>query len=604
MVTQLRERTVPPAVYSDITANISKFSDISPYAEIDEVYEYQDETGNPCYYCVKLRDYRDGKWEKTFRRCRFDDDGNLIPKIAGLRLYPYRLPQLIWALAEGKTIYFTEGEKDADSLAVLSLTATTVIGGANARVDYLKDWFIGDPEEIVIFADNDDAGEKFAQRVANLFFGLHFKVKIVRFPELSKGGGVSDYLSKGGTTDSLNERVGQTPYYISSPPEPSVPEAITRGRGRLTSKDYLITLARLEYTFKLNELTGDCEINGELKNDELLSKIFVEMYDLGFTNKSLLEDIIMAEAQKHKYNPNKEYLEGLTWDGQDHIAQLSTFFKDDSSLFQLYIRRWLVGAVARIYQETYNPMLVLQGVQRAGKSYFAKWLCNPLPRYFYESPIIPDNRDHLLRLWSTWVWEVAELGATTRRQDREALKHFISQCTVRNRKMNAKHDLIKPAVASFIGTVNPEGGFLNDPTGRVRFNPVSLTAIDWSYSKEVNVSQLWAQAKALYDRGEPWQLTASELATADRDKERFQVENPLKEIILKLFIVDPGNESMLMTAKEIIDEIGDRYKYHDPRAMAMQIAQVLTSVGLKKRPISIKGTQLNRWIGIRTKDQF
>jgi predicted P-loop ATPase len=61
----------------------------------------------------------------------------------------------------------------------------------------------------------------------------------------------------------------------------------------------------------------------------------------------------------------------------------------------------------------------------------------------------------------------------------EALKWFLTLETVTVRRPYGHFDLDKPALASFIGTVNDDGaGFLTDVTGNRRFRPTSLTTIN------------------------------------------------------------------------------------------------------------------------------
>ena len=49
----------------------------------------------------------------------------------GVRRVPYRLPELIEALANEYLIVIVEGEKDAENLRALGVPATTNCGGAN-----------------------------------------------------------------------------------------------------------------------------------------------------------------------------------------------------------------------------------------------------------------------------------------------------------------------------------------------------------------------------------------------------------------------------------------------------------------------------------------
>ena len=75
----------------------------------------------------------------------------------------YRLPELLSAVG---AIYVAEGEKAADALVSLGLTATTSAGGAKAAA--LTDWSHVAGHEVVVLPDNDTAGEAYATDVAGL----------------------------------------------------------------------------------------------------------------------------------------------------------------------------------------------------------------------------------------------------------------------------------------------------------------------------------------------------------------------------------------------------------------------------------------------------
>ena len=62
-----------------------------------------------------------------------------------------------------------------------------------------------------------------------------------------------------------------------------------------------------------------------------------------------------------------------------------------------------------------------------------------MAEYYHEGAINPEDKDCRIRLMSTWIWTVSELGATTRKNDREALKSFLTLETVRDRKWDGKY---------------------------------------------------------------------------------------------------------------------------------------------------------------------
>ena len=225
-------------------------------------------------------------------------------------------------------------------------------------------------------------------------------------------------------------------------------------------------------------------------------------------------------------------------------------------------------------------MLVLDGGQDAGKSHFAAWIC-PLKNHFMESGIQPDNNDHKIALVTTWIWEVVELGATTRRADREALKSFITLKDVTARKPYGRRPIHKPALASFIGTVNNESGFLNDPTGSRRFLTCTIANINWDYSKKLAVSDVWAQAYHLYKTGFNYKLTAAEKAKQVEVNEEYEVEEPLIAEVLSYYTIT-GNPDDFVSSKEILMTLGFN---HLEKRHTMRLSRAMKKRGITKKRI-------------------
>jgi predicted P-loop ATPase len=251
-------------------------------------------------------------------------------------------------------------------------------------------------------------------------------------------------------------------------------------------------------------------------------------------------------------------------------------------------------------------MLVLSGAQNMGKSTLAAWLC-ALPEMFIESSINPDSNDHLRYLVTRWIWEVSELGATTRRSDREALKAFLTRQEATFRKPYDHHPTIKPALASFIGTVNPmNSGFLDDPTGSRRFLVVDLASIDHSYAKTVNRDQLWAQVMAAYQADpQAWRLTPEEQAKRDTINAENEVERPYEGIITHIFDVDPIRTDWWMSTKEIVDAVrtyGDAV-FDETRHHGV-LGSTLRGLGLERKQTRVGADRVWGYYGIQIRAQY
>lgn len=200
-----------------------------------------------------------------------------------------------------------------------------------------------------------------------------------------------------------------------------------------------------------------------------------------------------------------------------------------------------------------------------------------------------------------WIWEVAELGSTFRKSDREALKFFISKERVKERKPYGREDTRAPAMSSFIGTINNEAGFLSDPTGNRRYMVSGLTNIDWDYSKDIDPGQVWAQGYALFQQGEPWELLPDEAKIAEQINSEYEIENPLEDHLYSLFEIDAAQSDREMPMTTIIGTLKEKgyvQSSRNERSLAMEIGSVLRKGGCDRRRKSEHGKRQWYWIGV------
>ena len=369
------------------------------------------------------------------------------------------------------------------------------------------------------------------------------------------------------------------------------------GKKRLSSTEYVQELTHLGYSFKMNECNDKIEINNQPITDPVAALIRSQMRDAGFHYTTVMEDAYHAHAYKNRYHPVRDYLNQLTYDGGEHIKQLAEHFIDRDNIFPLLLRRWLIGAVAKAYAGKQTPMLTLDGGQGIGKSHWVRWIC-PLPAYFIEGSINPDDKDTWVRLASKWVWEVSELGSTTRKADREALKAFISTEWVTVRKAWGRHDMEKPALSSFIGTINNEIGFLSDPTGHRRFITAHLDSINWSYT-DLDLDAIWSEARAAFLGGEPWILTPDEQKLVNAVNVRYEIEDPIEGMLLMEFEITNDPNDWLST-RDILKMLEERGLKGNTRGNSMMVASTMTRLGLERgRGYNIKNQRVWGYFGIR-----
>lgn len=102
---------------------------------------------------------------KTFTQHAWAD-GRQQPNLGGLDMPLYRLPTVLAAATQDRPVYVVEGERDADTLAALGLTATTCPMGAGSWRSWHTEALSG-AADVRIIADNDEPGLAHARHIAD-----------------------------------------------------------------------------------------------------------------------------------------------------------------------------------------------------------------------------------------------------------------------------------------------------------------------------------------------------------------------------------------------------------------------------------------------------
>jgi RecA-family ATPase len=180
-------------------------------------YDYLDEEGVLRLQVVRFE-------PKDFRPRRPDEDGSgWIWNTQGVPTLPYRLPDLQEAIAEQKTVFVLEGEKDVDAAWKLAIPATCNAGGAKKWRTEHAAYLQG--ADVVVIPDNDAAGHDHAHSVAISLSGIARRVRFLELPDLNNKGDFSDWLATGKTAEHFWNLVETAREYDTRQAEP----------GRLTS---------------------------------------------------------------------------------------------------------------------------------------------------------------------------------------------------------------------------------------------------------------------------------------------------------------------------------------------------------------------------------
>ena len=238
-------------------------------------------------------------------------------------------------------------------------------------------------------------------------------------------------------------------------------------------------------------------------DDACLRNYFATKYLI--KGKGIIDDALQEVTQDNKFHPVREYLKGLTWDGE---CRLDTLFIDyigaeDTDYIRAVTRKWMCGAVARVMDPgvKFETAIVLYGSQGLGKSLILERLGR---KWFNNSLVDIKTKDALEQIQGSWIVELAEL-APTYKNDNEIVKAFISRTSDRFRSPYGRRTEEYPRQCVFAGSTN-NLMFLKDRTGNRRFWPITgdkdrKTKNSWELSKD-DIDQLWAEAYYYWSEGE------------------------------------------------------------------------------------------------------
>ncbi|MBM5802428.1 MAG: hypothetical protein FJ077_16815, partial [Cyanobacteria bacterium K_DeepCast_35m_m2_023] len=221
-----------------------------------------------------------------------------------------------------------------------------------------------------------------------------------------------------------------------------------------------------------NDLTQQVEYNGEMLRPEEVEHLYVDLNKQDrFVSQKTAIDVLVSRSRVHRYDPVEGYLEYLETAADVEPVDISciatTYLGTEDPLYDRMMQVMVLGAVSRRFEPgcKFDYVVVLKGAQGIRKSTF--WQALALPDW-YTTSVPDDDKDLLLTLHSTWIFELAELESVTGKRSAGKLKNFISTSTDVFRVPYGKANERRPRRSIFVSTVNGDA-FLRDETGERRY---------------------------------------------------------------------------------------------------------------------------------------
>jgi hypothetical protein len=357
---------------------------------------------------------------------------------------------------------------------------------------------------------------------------------------------------------------------------------------------YLERHSEWKERLRYNERTMEVEVDGEQAALDLHRLSRQVLWFMGWKrspSENAILNAALAVGKVRRYDPVKEHLKSLRWDGTARLDELcAKAGLETTPLAVRMLRRWCIGAVARAFQpgvEMQN-MLVLHGGQGAGKSTLFKKLAMRQD-WYTESKVEIGTKDGQLALVRSWIVEMGELSTMAKAQVEET-KGFISQSHAEFRPPYGRKTESFPRRCVLGGTTNDDE-WMRDGTGSRRFWLVAMEDIGAAHKLTPEwVEQAWAEAVVAYKAGERWWDEGEEVVeVTEKNKEHYQTGglDALVEVVLA------NVKTLGVTSDYVLRELVANHRVN-PGLPRKVVAQAMERQGWKAsriRPLGKHGPQ-------------
>ena len=181
----------------------------SELGSIKACFDYTDETGKLLFQVLR---FEPANAAKQFRQRTGPDQKKW--SIKGVRIVPFKLPELIADIGADRTVFVVEGEKDVLTLRSHGIPATcNPMGAGKWRAEFAP---IFTDADVVVCCDNDKVGRDHARAVAMSLTSTARTVRLLDlkkiWPGIEESDDISDWFKRGsGSAEALWQTVETLP---------------------------------------------------------------------------------------------------------------------------------------------------------------------------------------------------------------------------------------------------------------------------------------------------------------------------------------------------------------------------------------------------------
>lgn len=482
------------------------------------------------------------------------------------------------------------GEKDCLALNANGFQAITFQSENYMPVDEQIDNIKQFSQKLFIVYDNDESGFKASEKIAK-----KFNLIKINLPSLYKD--VADFFVENNRSEF--QKILQLSETVEENKDTDKEEKNDEyQQGYTVFHDTENYLSR-NFDLRFNTIKLEIEISIKNKNEykdlneKALNSLFIEINKFGI--KIGIDKLIAIVKSDFvtEYNPLTNYFTKLPkWDEKtDYLSKLCSYIEcEEYEEFYLQFSKWLIRAVRQIFvkgQYNKQALILVHSKQNSGKTTLCRYMCPPkLSEYIAEN--ITDDKDSKIAIAKNLLINLDELSSLAKHEI-NSLKSLFSKDVVNERLPYDRKTSIINRVASFIGSTNMSE-FLTDETGSVRWLCFEIKNIDWNYKKAVDINKIWAQAYALFLKGEDADMTHEDIEKNEKRNKKFQLLSNEAQIIPQYLQPAKQNElgAYFMNATEILIYLST---WATIRLNSINIGKSMPAAGFER----VKDTKTDRY---------
>jgi len=423
-------------------------------------------------------------------------------------------------------------------------------GNLKKVYDMLKSIYIN---KIVIIADNneDHTGEQAASRVCQYILCPFPKDFNDLFVDQLINKGLSRMKALAVVKDSIKQKTMNSIKF---------PHLGDKGKPCPTLENTSLLLSSYGITLKYNEMKYRREITipnitfnptGMLNDQLTYISSLAARYCMSTGH---LDSHLNLIARENSYHPIVQLLDRTVWDGVSRIKDFMdtlTVVPEQEELKVIVLQKWLMQGVKSIRSTSgyaNQIVLMLLGSQGLGKTSWCRQFFSTIDpeASMTDFSLDPRDKDDIMRFYEYAFIELGEAELTINKRTMAGIKRILTAPVSQERKAFDRCDSMRFRRSFIAATVNQEKCLVDD-TGNRRFAPLEVTHIDYTYSSHIDMPQLLAEVDFLLKSGELESFTTNEMAMINASNKQFEMEDPMKEMILERFYFEAYTSGFCQT---------------------------------------------------------